>query len=478
MTSLTSTLLDAHRATPEGRAASGVARPGARGLRIRQLLPAADLAGATAVVLVAGALAPGESTPRLAWVTVLAWCLALAVSGAWTASDRASGARAVLRAGVVMALAFWVTGETLAPQLASDAQVGVTAALALVAAAPHLLVGARPLRVAIAGGLDDVGALVDELRRDDGRRWDVTSICLATDDPVALSESLDPGLFAVPVWLGADAVVVAAEATGAQAVIVVPGSSLDAAAVRRTSWSAHEAGLDVYVGTGLLDVVPSRVRHVSAGVLSLARVRPRTGRSVARAAKHLADRALAGLALLAFLPLLGAIALAIRWDSPGPALYSQRRTGRGGDPFTMYKFRTMRTDAEQLLAELAQRNECDDVLFKMREDPRITRVGRILRRYSLDELPQLINVLRGEMSLVGPRPALPTEVAQYERDPRHRLAVKPGLTGLWQVSGRSDLSWDESVRLDLHYVDNWSWALDLRILGRTVGAVVGHRGAY
>jgi exopolysaccharide biosynthesis polyprenyl glycosylphosphotransferase len=478
VSSLTSTVLDAHLAEPERRAADRAGRPGAPWRRIRPLVPSLDVVSATAVVVVAGALAGWSAEPALAAVTMVAWCLALAVSGAWAAPDRATGVRAVLRAGVVTAVTCWVAGATLVPAMASGTQVGVIAALALTAVAPRALAHTRPVRVTVAGDLADVGVLMDELRRDRRHRWDVTSICLAPDDPVALSESLDPGVFAVPLWLGTDAVIGAAQATGAHSVVLVPGRSLDPAAVRRISWSAHEAGFDVLIGTGLLDVVPSRVQHVSAGLLGLARVRPRTGRSAARAAKHLADRALAGLALLVFLPLLGMIALAIRWDSAGPALYTQRRTGRAGSTFTMYKFRTMRTDAEQLLTELAAENDCDDVLFKMREDPRITRVGRILRRYSLDELPQLINVLRGQMSLVGPRPALPAEVAQYERDPRHRLAVKPGLTGLWQVSGRSDLTWDESVRLDLHYVDNWSWILDLRIMARTVGAVIGHRGAY
>jgi lipopolysaccharide/colanic/teichoic acid biosynthesis glycosyltransferase len=142
----------------------------------------------------------------------------------------------------------------------------------------------------------------------------------------------------------------------------------------------------------------------------------------------------------------------------------------------MLKFRTMYVDAADRLPEL--RKSCDAVLFKLKDDPRITRCGRVLRRYSLDELPQLVNVLRGDMALVGPRPALPEEVAAYDEDPRHRLVVKPGLTGLWQVSGRSDLSWDETVRLDLDYVDNWSIGSDLAILARTVGAVLHHRGAY
>jgi lipopolysaccharide/colanic/teichoic acid biosynthesis glycosyltransferase len=153
--------------------------------------------------------------------------------------------------------------------------------------------------------------------------------------------------------------------------------------------------------------------------------------------------------------------------------------GRGGVEFTMVKYRTMTTTATEDLAALVGLNQVEGgMLFKIRSDPRITPLGAILRRYSIDELPQLWNVVTGQMSLVGPRPALPEEVERYDPDPRRRLAVKPGITGLWQVSGRSDLSWAESVRLDLRYVDNWSLALDLAILCRTVRAVMGHRGAY
>jgi lipopolysaccharide/colanic/teichoic acid biosynthesis glycosyltransferase len=146
--------------------------------------------------------------------------------------------------------------------------------------------------------------------------------------------------------------------------------------------------------------------------------------------------------------------------------------------FTVYKFRTMVVDAERRLAELKHRNESNGVLFKMREDPRVTRVGRTLRRFSLDELPQLVNVLLGSMSLVGPRPALPSETEQYGRTTSRRLLVKPGITGLWQVSGRSDLSWEDSVRLDLYYVENWSFAGDIQILWKTLSAVVRGSGAY
>jgi lipopolysaccharide/colanic/teichoic acid biosynthesis glycosyltransferase len=186
------------------------------------------------------------------------------------------------------------------------------------------------------------------------------------------------------------------------------------------------------------------------------------------------------LALLACVgPAMLVIAVLVRRNSPGPALFRQRRVGRDGREFTLLKFRTMSVDAETRRAGLLPLNErADGLLFKMRADPRITRVGRFLRRYSLDELPQLINVLTGEMSLVGPRPPLPHEVAGYDDTVWRRMRVKPGLTGLWQVSGRSELSWADSVRLDLSYVDNWSPALDARILLRTVAAVAKGTGAY
>lgn len=186
----------------------------------------------------------------------------------------------------------------------------------------------------------------------------------------------------------------------------------------------------------------------------------------------------AGLLLLALAPLLAAIALAVRLGSRGPAIFRQERIGIDGHPFTVLKFRTMRQGAEAETVFLRRRHPTTGPLFKLVDDPRVTGVGRHLRRHSLDELPQLVNVLRGEMSLVGPRPALPEEVAGYADRVRRRLAVRPGLTGLWQVSGRSDLSWEESVDLDLRYVDEASATMDLRILALTVPAVLFGRGAY
>jgi lipopolysaccharide/colanic/teichoic acid biosynthesis glycosyltransferase len=172
---------------------------------------------------------------------------------------------------------------------------------------------------------------------------------------------------------------------------------------------------------------------------------------------------------------MAAIAVLVRVTSPGPALFRQERIGRDGHAFTIWKFRTMYAGSD---SRLPASNDADGVLFKLRRDPRVTPIGRILRRYSLDELPQLLNVLHGDMSLVGPRPPLPSEVEQYGDDVRRRLLVKPGLTGLWQVSGRSDLPWEECVRLDLRYVENWSISFDLLILARTLLAVVRGVGAY
>ncbi|MDP3891174.1 sugar transferase [Nocardioides sp.] len=190
------------------------------------------------------------------------------------------------------------------------------------------------------------------------------------------------------------------------------------------------------------------------------------------------ERAAALVALVVLAPLLLAIVVWVRLDSSGPAIFRQRRAGQRNVEFTMLKFRTMTTDAEDRKGDLVTLNEANGVLFKIQGDPRVTRAGRLLRKYSLDELPQLINIARGEMSLVGPRPPLPDEVARYDARTARRLVVKPGLTGLWQVSGRSDLSWEESVRLDLRYVDERSARLDAVILARTVGAVLTHRGAY
>jgi lipopolysaccharide/colanic/teichoic acid biosynthesis glycosyltransferase len=194
--------------------------------------------------------------------------------------------------------------------------------------------------------------------------------------------------------------------------------------------------------------------------------------------KGLFDKVVAGSVLILLAPLFAAIALAIKTADRGPVFFRQIRVGKDGRVFSVFKFRTMVVDAEQRKAMLATHNEGAGVLFKIRHDPRVTRPGTWLRRWSLDELPQLLNVLIGDMSLVAPRPALPEEAARYGDHMRRRLAVKPGITGLWQVSGRSDLPWEEAERLDLRYVENWSFALDLQVLWKTGSAVIHGSGAY
>ncbi len=260
-------------------------------------------------------------------------------------------------------------------------------------------------------------------------------------------------------------------------VVVVAASCMGARELRRFCWEVERHGVELLIAPNMEDVSSSRlaVRQVSGTPLLAVAVGPSWWQ---RTAKIVVDRTLGTLLLLAALPVLGAAALLVKATSAGPAFYRQQRMGRGSAPFTMIKLRTMYIDADRRRAELMQRSDGNEVMFKMRDDPRITPVGRVLRRFSVDELPQLWNVVRGDMSLVGPRPPLPEEVADYDPDAKQRLRVKPGLTGLWQVSGRSDLDWDQTVRLDLSYVDNRSFGLDLSILGRTFGAVFGGRGAY
>jgi exopolysaccharide biosynthesis polyprenyl glycosylphosphotransferase len=264
----------------------------------------------------------------------------------------------------------------------------------------------------------------------------------------------------------------------ADVVAVASSPDLSGHALRRLAWALDERDVDLIVSPGIVEVAGPRlsIRPVAGlSLLHLERPAMRGGRMLI---KRLLDRLLSSALFLVLSPVLAVIALAVKLGSPGPVLFRQLRIGEDGRPFEMLKFRSMVADAEDRRAELHAVDEGNGVLFKIRADPRVTRVGALLRRYSLDELPQLWNVVRGDMSLVGPRPPLPQEVIGYSDDATRRLRVRPGMTGLWQVSGRSDLSWEESLRLDLRYVDNWSLALDVTILWRTWRAVLGRSGAY
>ncbi|WP_434742144.1 sugar transferase [Micromonospora sp. SH-82] len=280
----------------------------------------------------------------------------------------------------------------------------------------------------------------------------------------------------VPVYAGRDVLALVRE-VGGDTIAVCGSASAEPGELRRLAWQLEGSGVDLVVAPQLTDIAGPRVHIRPIEGLPLLHVEEPTLSGPALLAKNLMDKAAAGLGLLALVPVFVAIAIAIKISDRGPVFFRQPRVGHEGRTFRVWKFRTMYVDAEDRLASLVDQNETDGMLFKMKEDPRVFPVGRFLRASSMDELPQLINVFKGEMSLVGPRP-LPADDGDFLGDVRRRLLVRPGMTGLWQVSGRSDLSWDEAVRLDLYYVDNWSLTYDLSILWRTVGVVLARKGAY
>lgn len=265
--------------------------------------------------------------------------------------------------------------------------------------------------------------------------------------------------------------------SGAVAVIIA-SSAFDHDVLARMIAELRDTDVDVHISSGLFEVLTSRVLVSEIAGVPLITVK---GISLSRGnllVKRVFDLVVCSMILVLGIPIWIAIAIAIKLTSPGPIFYAQRRIGRSGTAFGMLKFRSMFLDADQRLAELSSANEASGPLFKMKDDPRVTPAGRWLRKFSLDEFPQLINVMRGEMSLVGPRPPLPHEVDRYSPNDWRRLEVVPGMTGLWQVSGRSSLTFEEMIRLDLFYIENWSVALDLTLLFRTIPAVLFARGAY
>lgn len=341
-------------------------------------------------------------------------------------------------------------------------------------------------RAVVVGHQPAVGELVDQLRREHYHGMEVVGTCLprssdASDpdhDPDRGPDDtlLDAG--GVPVLGDFSEVPMAVETAEADTVAVLACVEMNGTALRRLAWQLEKSGTELIVAPGLTEVAGPRTTIRPIAGLPLLHVDHPELAGGRRVLKNLFDRVTACLSLALLAPVLVATALAVRATTSGPALFRQTRIGREGREFTLLKFRTMCTDAEARRPDLLDDNEHEGVLFKIRSDPRVTPLGARLRRYSLDELPQLVNVARGHMSLVGPRPPLPQEVEEYGHDVRRRLVVRPGLTGLWQISGRSDLSWEESVRLDLRYVENWSLTFDLVILWKTVGAVLRASGAY
>jgi exopolysaccharide biosynthesis polyprenyl glycosylphosphotransferase len=316
-----------------------------------------------------------------------------------------------------------------------------------------------------------VAGLITELRRDRYHGLMVVGACVA--QPSECDE-----VAGVPVYGGLDDVSAAVRDFGADTVAVLACPEMDGIRLRGLAWELEKTGTDLCVSPALLDVAGPRTTIRPTAGLTLLHVDHPQLAGLRLLVKDLFDRCIAAAALILLFPVMILLSVMIRLSDRGPALFKQVRVGKNGHAFRIYKFRTMVVDAEERRDQLLGSNDTDGVLFKLRKDPRVTPIGVHLRRWSLDELPQLFNILLGHMSLVGPRPALPDEAARYADHVRRRLVVKPGLTGLWQVNGRSDLSWDESIRLDLRYVENWSFALDLQIMWKTFSALLRRSGAY
>jgi exopolysaccharide biosynthesis polyprenyl glycosylphosphotransferase len=337
--------------------------------------------------------------------------------------------------------------------------------------------GAYSTAVVAVGGSDAVANLASELTADPKNGYHVVGACI-TGYGAPRDELLVVNNREIPILGGASYALQAIRDCGADTVAIAGTGDFGVQGLRRLIWELEPMGVDLMVSPGVMDVALNRLVMRPIAGLPLLHIDKPQYQGTKGFQKRAFDICFAFVALAAASPLLFATAIAIKLTSRGPVFYSSERIGIDGRPFSMLKFRTMVQDADKQLESLIVNNESDGLLFKIREDPRITPVGRILRRFSIDELPQFINVLRLEMSVVGPRPPLRREVEAYDDDLQRRLLVKPGVTGLWQVSGRSDLSWDKSVRLDLSYVDNWSMMSDIVIIAKTVRAVFQRNGAY
>jgi exopolysaccharide biosynthesis polyprenyl glycosylphosphotransferase len=416
------------------------------------------------------------------------WWAAIALSGGYDSRIVGSGAEEfhrILRAGVsltaLVAIFSYATRLDLARGYVVLALPSLTALdmLARYGLRKRLhrqrRLGICTRRAVVVGPVRTVREMIIALGRDSSHGLSVVAACV----PGGRGDEAE--IAGVPVSGGMDSVTAAVHRFRADTVAVVNCAQMDSGRLRELAWALERTGTDLCVAPALLDLAGPRTTIRPVAGLPLVHLDRANLSGPQRIVKGMFDRTLAASALLLLSPLLVAVACAIHFSDGGPVLFRHIRIGKDGLPFTLYKFRSMVIDAEARKAGLEAINEVNGVLFKIRRDPRLTPLGARMRRWSIDEVPQLLNVLRGEMSMVGPRPwaALPYEKAVGAEDhvPR-RLAVKPGLTGLWQVSGRADLPWEESVRLDLRYVEHWSLALDLQIMWTTARAVARGTGAY
>jgi exopolysaccharide biosynthesis polyprenyl glycosylphosphotransferase len=472
-------------------------RTGSRRDRWETLYTAAvvlsDLVAITVAVLVGYRLGLGSWIPQFGDVApgvgILAGTLMVAgmlVSRAWDPRILGQGTEEfsrVLRAVVISAVTLGMLGLAFQATAARPWVFGLMPMAGALAVLGRLVLRRRlhrlrsggrcSLPVLAVGTIESVTDLIDRTRRDTARGWVVTGACTPTGAATAGSAEL----LGVPIRGDLDSVSDVVRTGEHRIVAVCPTPGWTSRRLHHLAWNLEDAAAELVVDPGLMEVAGPRLHVEPVDGLPLLRLTRPAFAGVPWIVKHAADKLGAVLGIMLVAPLFLVIAVGVKLDG-GPVFFRQTRVGRHGREFSMLKFRSMVVDAEQRRDELDARNEAAGPLFKMRHDPRVTPFGSFLRRYSLDELPQLFNVLGGTMSLVGPRPPLPDEVRTFALDALRRLMVRPGLTGLWQISGRSDLSWEQSVRVDLRYVENWSLALDALILWRTVGAVVRRRGAY
>jgi exopolysaccharide biosynthesis polyprenyl glycosylphosphotransferase len=458
--------------------------------RYRSLAISSDAAAAAVATVVSLVVRYGIAWP-LAYVAIsllvpIMWIGLVALQRGYESRFLGTGPEEYRRAGIA-SLALFTLIAVASFVLRRDISRGyvlitVPAVLLLSLVGRHLLrawiarlrvAGHGLQRVLVVGRADAAVSVIDTFRQEPQHGLLAVGACVPESAGIAVSH-----VNGVPVIGDPDQIIDAVDTLEADVVAVVSHPDLSGQSLRRLAWALEERSVDLVVSPGIVEVAGPRLSIRPVAGLSLLHLERPTLGGPRMLVKTVFDRVVAAFLLLLASPVLAVVALAIRIESRGPVFFRQVRIGVAGRPFLMLKFRSMVGDAEQQRALLAELNEGNEVLFKIRNDPRITRVGSVLRRFSLDELPQLINVVRGDMSLVGPRPPLPEEVEGYDDDAVRRLRVRPGMTGLWQVSGRSDLSWEESLRLDLRYVDNWSMALDLSILWRTWRAVLHGSGAY
>lgn len=435
---------------------------------------------------VSAALLPGPNIPYVlvALLAVPVWLGVLALAGCYDRRILGVGSdeyRRVLNGGVHF-LAVTALAHFLGRLVIARGYVGVLIPVALVLtllARFGLRVwlhrqrrhGRYVHRLLLVGTPTAVVEVGQHLVRSEWSGFLLVGLCVDAEAP-----SLQIGARSVPVVGRRSDLVGAIEQCRADSVAITTESK--PGELRALAGDLADTDVDLLVAPAIADVAGPRTVVRDVAGLELLHVEEPTFTGPQRVAKEMFDRVGAAVALLVLAPVFAFVALAVKIDSPGPVFFRQTRVGRDGRRFSMVKFRTMVAGADRLRADLEHRNEADGLLFKLRTDPRVTRTGRLLRRYSIDELPQILNVLRGEMSMVGPRPPLPGEVDLYEGHVNRRLLVKPGITGLWQVSGRSDLPWDEAVRLDLYYVDHWSPTMDITIMAKTFSAVLRGAGAY